>query len=129
MKPEELGSDIVKAAELRGRGGAGFPCGVKWSFLPETRWQDVRYLCINCDEAEPGTFKDRLLVDFDPHSVIEGIAIACYACNLRHVHTSLFEVSGSELKQRLCKHAIDEAYEHGIFGSQGLMNGANRLCS
>ena len=60
MKPEEV-VDIVKAAELRGRGGAGFPCGVKWTFLPEPDGK-VRYLCINCDEAEPGTFKDRLLV-------------------------------------------------------------------
>ena len=64
-KPEEI-VEIIKVAELRGRGGAGFPCGVKWTFLPEPDGE-TRYLCINCDEAEPGTFKDRLLVDFDPH--------------------------------------------------------------
>ena len=80
MQPADIVSKI-KDAELRGRGGAGFPCGMKWSFLPEADGKP-RYLCINCDEAEPGTFKDRLLVDFDPHSVIEGIAIACYACKL-----------------------------------------------
>ena len=80
MSPEDVVS-IVKQAELRGRGGAGFPCGVKWTFLPEPDGKS-RYMCINCDEAEPGTFKDRLLVDFDPHLVIEGLAIACYACKL-----------------------------------------------
>jgi len=120
MKPEEV-VDIVKDAELRGRGGAGFPCGVKWTFLPEPDG-DVRYLCVNCDEAEPGTFKDRLLVDFDPHSVIEGIAIACYACKL---DTVFFFIRGEWAEQAIImQRAIDEAYEHGIFGSQGIMNGA-----
>jgi NADH-quinone oxidoreductase subunit F len=120
MKPEEV-VDIVKSAELRGRGGAGFPCGVKWTFLPEPDGK-VRYLCINCDEAEPGTFKDRLLVDFDPHSVIEGIAIACYACKL---DTAFFFIRGEwEAQAKIMQIAIDEAYAHGIFGSQGIMNGA-----
>ena len=120
MKPEEIVSEI-KDAELRGRGGAGFPCGMKWSFLPEIDGKP-RYLCINCDEAEPGTFKDRLLVDFDPHSVIEGIAIACYACQL---DTAYFFIRGEWVEQaKIMQHAIDEAYEKGIFGKQGLMNGA-----
>ncbi|MDP7006158.1 MAG: NADH-quinone oxidoreductase subunit NuoF [Phycisphaerales bacterium] len=119
-RPEEV-VDIVKSAELRGRGGAGFPCGVKWTFLPEPDGES-RYLCVNCDEAEPGTFKDRLLVDFDPHSVIEGIAIACYACNL---DKAFFFMRGEwETQAKIVQNAIDEAYENGIFGSQGLMNGA-----
>jgi NADH-quinone oxidoreductase subunit F len=118
--PEEL-VNIVKDAELRGRGGAGFPCGLKWTFLPEQDGK-TRYMCINCDEAEPGTFKDRLLVDFDPHSVIEGIAIACYACQL---DIAYFFIRGEWVEQaKITQTAIDEAYANGIFGSQGLMNGA-----
>ena len=84
MEPSAI-IDEVKNAILRGRGGAGFPAGMKWSFLPPEDGQP-RYLAINCDEAEPGTFKDRLLVDFDPHLVLEGIAIACWACKLDHAY-------------------------------------------
>ena len=80
MDPADV-VEAVKASQLRGRGGAGFPCGVKWGFLPEPDG-GRRYLAINCDEAEPGTFKDRLLVDYDPHLVLEGIAICCWACKL-----------------------------------------------
>ncbi len=121
MPPSEV-VDIVKDAELRGRGGAGFPCGAKWTFLPEPDGK-ARYLCINCDEAEPGTFKDRLLVDFDPHSVIEGIAIACYACQL---DCAYFFMRGEWATQaKIVQKAIDEAYANGIFGSQGLMNGSS----
>jgi len=120
-KPEEI-VEIIKVAELRGRGGAGFPCGVKWTFLPEPDGE-TRYLCINCDEAEPGTFKDRLLVDFDPHSVIEGIAITCYACKL---DTAFFFIRGEwEEQAKIMQHAIDEAYEFGIFGSQGILGGSS----
>jgi len=119
MPPEEVVS-IVKDAELRGRGGAGFPFGVKWTFLPEPDGK-TRYLCVNCDEAEPGTFKDRLLVDFDPHSVIEGMAIASYACKLDSVY---FFIRGEWAEQAIImQNAIDEAYANGIFGSQGLMGG------
>mgnify|MGYP003331622505 CR=1 FL=1 len=71
--------EAVKAGVVRGRGGAGFPAGVKWSFLAPVDG-GPRYLAVNCDEAEPGTFKDRLLVDFDPHAVLEGMAIAMHAC-------------------------------------------------
>ena len=121
MSPEEV-VNIVKDAELRGRGGAGFPCGVKWTFLPEPDGKE-RYLCVNCDEAEPGTFKDRLLVDFDPHSVIEGMAIACYACKL---DVTYFFIRGEWVEQaKIMQNAIDEAYANGVFGPQGLMNGAS----
>ena len=63
---------------LRGRGGAGFPTGVKWGFLPKD-YQGPRYLCCNADESEPGTFKDRQLIERDPHQMLEGIVLACYA--------------------------------------------------
>ena len=120
MKPEEVVS-IVKDSNLRGRGGAGFPTGLKWTFLPPPDGQP-RYLAINADESEPGTFKDRLLMDFDPHSVLEGIAIACYACKL---DVAYFYIRGEYYHQaRMMERAIREAYEHGIFGPTGLLNGA-----
>jgi NADH-quinone oxidoreductase subunit F len=121
MQPSEIVNQ-VKDANLRGRGGAGFPAGLKWTFLPPPDGK-TRYLCINCDEAEPGTFKDRLLVDFDPHLVLEGIAIACYACQL---DTAFFFIRGEYHHQaKVMQRAIDEAYAKGIFGGKGLMNGAS----
>ena len=118
-KPEEI-IEEVKGAVLRGRGGAGFPAGLKWSFLPDADG-GRRYLAVNCDEAEPGTFKDRLLCDFDPHLVLEGIAIACYACRL---DTAYFFIRGEYHHQaKVMQRAIDEAYEHGVFGKQGLLKG------
>ena len=90
MKPDEV-TEEVKKSQLRGRGGAGFPCGLKWTFLPKVtvdasgKESDAgqRYLAVNADESEPCTFKDRLLMDFDPHLMLEGIAIACYACRIK----------------------------------------------
>ena len=81
MEPKDI-IDVVKDAELRGRGGAGFPAGMKWSFLPP---QDggQRFLAINCDESEPATFKDQVLTEFDPHIVIEGIAICKFVWDIR----------------------------------------------
>lgn len=69
--------DEVKAANVRGRGGAGFPAGQKWSFLPTGKYP--RYLVVNADESEPGTFKDRMIMEYDPHQLIEGIILTCYA--------------------------------------------------
>jgi len=121
MKPSEV-VELVKGAVLRGRGGAGFPAGLKWSFLPPSDG-GPRYLAINCDEAEPGTFKDRLLVDFDPHSVLEGIAIAAYACQTQ---VAYFFIRGEYHHQaKVFQKAIDEAYANGVFGTQGLMRGAS----
>ncbi|MEZ4771440.1 MAG: NADH-quinone oxidoreductase subunit NuoE [Caldilineales bacterium] len=74
--------ETVKAAGLRGRGGAGFPTGVKWGFLPAGVYP--RYLVVNADESEPGTFKDRLIMEYDPHQLIEGIILACYATEASH---------------------------------------------
>ena len=122
MKPAEV-VDLIKESQLRGRGGAGFPCGLKWTFLPEPDG-GRRYLALNCDEAEPCTFKDRLLIDFDPHLVLEGIAIACYACQL---DTAYFFIRGEYHKQaKVVQNAIDEAYANGIFGKQGLLKGKSK---
>jgi NADH-quinone oxidoreductase subunit F len=85
MKPQEV-TDLVKASGLRGRGGAGFPTGVKWSFLPNTIWP--HYVVANADESEPGTFKDREIMERNPMQFLEGVAIACYAvgANLGYVY-------------------------------------------
>lgn len=77
MKPEQIAAE-VKEAMVKGRGGAGFPAGTKWGFLPKNDPRPV-YLCCNADEGEPGTFKDRQIMQYDPHLLIEGIAIAAYA--------------------------------------------------
>src|SRR3990172_906915 len=79
LTPQDV-QRIVKDSNLRGRGGAGFPTGMKWSFVPmgpEAR--RPKYLCVNADEMEPGTFKDRLLLEGDPHLLIEGVIISSYA--------------------------------------------------
>ena len=73
--PEKILEEI-KSSNIRGRGGAGFPTGVKWGFLAE---DEDRYLVINADESEPGTFKDRILLERDPHQLIEGIIITCFS--------------------------------------------------
>ena len=115
--------ELVKGGVVRGRGGAGFPAGLKWSFLPPPDG-GKRYLAINCDEAEPGTFKDRLLVDFDPHLVLEGIAIAMHACQL---DVAYFFIRGEYHHQaKVFQKAIDEAYANGIFGPQGMMRGTGK---
>jgi NADH-quinone oxidoreductase subunit F len=121
MKPDAV-TEEVKKSVLRGRGGAGFPTGLKWTFLPKLKVDEQgkeedagqRYLAINADESEPGTFKDRLLMDFDPHLVLEGIAIACYACRIK---TAFIFIRGEYHHQaRVLEEAIQEAYAKGIFG-------------
>ena len=123
MDPAAVVSE-VKDSQLRGRGGAGFPTGLKWSFLPKSDDpNDVgqRYLAVNADESEPGTFKDRLLMDFDPHLMLEGIAICAYACRISKAY---IYIRGEYHHQaRVVENAIREAYEHGIFGGKGLFNG------
>src|SRR5690625_5010629 len=76
MTPEEV-HEAVKASGLRGRGGAGFPTGVKWGFLPDDG--RPRYMCCNADESEPATFNNRLLIEFNPHLLIEGILLSAFA--------------------------------------------------
>ncbi len=132
MKPDAV-TDEVKKSALRGRGGAGFPTGLKWTFLPkvtadgEGREPDAatigqRYLAVNADESEPGTFKDRLLMDFDPHLLLEGIAICGYACR---ISTAYIFIRGEYHHQaRVLEKAIAEAYANGVFGGKGLLHGA-----
>ncbi len=123
MQPEAVVEE-VKKSQLRGRGGAGFPTGLKWTFLPKLKPGEdpgQRYLCVNADESEPGTFKDRLLLDFDPHLQLEGIAIACYACRIR---TAYIFIRGEYHHQaKVTENAIKEAYAQGIFGGKGLLSG------
>jgi len=107
--------DIVKMvidSGLRGRGGAGFPCGTKWTFLPKDL--HPRYLAVNFDESEPCTFKDRYLCEYDPHIMLEGIAIAAYANSITN---SYIFIRGEYHKQfHILEDAVKEAYDNGIFG-------------
>src|SRR5438270_10206526 len=111
--PEQL-IDMVKASNLRGRGGAGFPTGLKWSFLPKQSDKPV-YLCVNADESEPGTFKDREIIEFDPHQLLEGIIISSYAirCHLAFIYIRGEFVFGAKVLDK----AIEEAYAKGYLGN------------
>ncbi len=82
QSPQQVG-ETVKEATVLGRGGAGFPAGIKWSFAPEGVWP--RYIVVNGDESEPGTYKDRILMERDPHQLIEGCLIAAYAIGAAQV--------------------------------------------
>ncbi len=111
--------DEVKKASLRGRGGAGFPAGIKWGFLPKN--DRPRVLVINADEGEPGTFKDRLIMSRGPHLLIEGIAIAAFALN---AHMSYIYIRGEFVKEaNILNEAIDEAYAKGFLGKNILGSG------
>ncbi len=110
MSPAEITGE-VKGSMLRGRGGAGFPAGVKWGFLAPSR---PSYLVVNADESEPGTFKDRQLMERDPHQMVEGIVIASYANEVNH---AFVYVRGEYPKAaRRVQKAVDEAYEAGYLG-------------
>ena len=115
MKSSEI-IDLVKTSELRGRGGAGFSAGLKWSFLPDPDGEP-RYLAVNADESEPGTFKDRILMDCDPHLMIEGIAITCHATQS---DTAYIFIRGEYHKQfHVLEKALAEAYANKIIGKGG----------
>ncbi|MCK6456543.1 MAG: NADH-quinone oxidoreductase subunit NuoF [Phycisphaerae bacterium] len=111
MSPEQV-VEVVTAANLRGRGGAGFPAGVKWSFLPKDR--RITYLCVNADESEPGTFNNRALMEGDPHQVLEGILISGYATRTTTAYIYM-RVEFHEQFHVLQK-ALDAAYAAGLFG-------------
>jgi NADH-quinone oxidoreductase subunit F len=111
MSPAEIAAE-VKEASLLGRGGAGFPAGVKWGFCPEGVWP--RYLVVNGDESEPGTYKDRMLMERDPHQLIEGILITCYAVGCGQAF--LYVRGEMALAQERLAVALNEAYEAGYVG-------------
>src|SRR6202011_6108263 len=114
--PEKMAAwiiDTVKASNLRGRGGAGFPTGMKWSFVPKQS-EKPKYILVNGDESEPGTCKDRLIVEYDPHSLIEGVIIAGLAVGaklgfiyLRGEYRYLLEIM---------EKAVADAYAKGFLG-------------
>src|SRR5206468_2931317 len=110
----------VKTSGLRGRGGAGFPCGVKWSFIKPDEKKPV-YLICNADESEPGTFKDRYIIHEDPHQLLEGIAISCFALNAR---TAYIYIRGEFPEgAKILERAIEEAHEHNFLGKNILGSG------
>jgi NADH-quinone oxidoreductase subunit F len=119
LKPAEI-VDMVKKSGLRGRGGAGFPTGMKWGFVPKNLGKPI-YLCVNSDESEPGTFKDRLIVEKDPHQLIEGIIISAYAldCHQAFIYIRGEFTHGANVLNR----AIAEAYAKGYLGKNILGSG------
>jgi len=112
LKPEEV-TEQVKASNLRGRGGAGFVAGMKWGFLPKESPKPV-YLCCNADESEPGTFKDRAIIEWNTHILLEGILIAAYAIKS---HIAYIYIRGEfALGAKRLEEAIAEAYAKGLLG-------------
>ena len=117
--PEQVVSEVKKSA-LRGRGGAGFPTGLKWSFMPRNFAGD-KYVVCNSDEGEPGTFKDRDILRYNPHALIEGMIIGAYAMGCargyNYIHGEIWEV------YERCEEAVREAYEAGFLGRDILGSG------
>lgn len=112
MKPEEIIEEL-KVSNLRGRGGAGFPTGMKWSFVPRSS-PKPKYIVVNADESEPGTCKDRLLIEYDPHQLLEGMLIAGLAVD---AHAGYIYIRGEyRYLIDIMDKAIAEAYERGYLG-------------
>jgi len=119
MTPEEVINE-VSAANLRGLGGAGFPAGRKWSFVPKETDQP-KYLVVNADEGEPGTFKDRYIMERDPHALLEGMIIAAYAIGS---HKAYVYIRGEYFRSaKRLQRAVDEAYREGWLGENILGTG------
>ncbi len=119
MTPEEIVA-VVKASGLRGRGGAGFPTGMKWSFMPKEDGQP-HYLCCNADESEPGTFKDREILRWTPHALIEGCAIGCLGIR---ADSCIIFVRGEYTEPgRILEAALAEAYAAGSIGADAMGSG------
>lgn len=113
--------DQVKASGLRGRGGAGFSTGMKWSFMPKEVGERPHYLVINADEGEPGTCKDREIMRNDPHKLIEGALIASFAMQ---AHATYCYVRGEFYREtEALQRAVDEAYENGLIGDNACGTG------
>src|SRR5579863_4026042 len=121
MSPAEV-VEVVKKSNLRGRGGAGFPTGMKWSFVPMT--SDAprpKYIVCNADEMEPGTFKDRLLMEGDPHQLVEGMAVAGHAIQADVAY--IFIRGEYLLSEERLRRAIAEAYQKNYLGKNILGSG------
>ncbi len=121
VQPNDV-TEIVKKSGLRGRGGAGFPTGVKWGFLPKD-YRGPIYLCCNADESEPGTFKDRQLMERDPHQMIEGCLLACYA--IRAEVCFVYIRGEYTLATAILERALAEARRAGYVGHNVLGSGVN----
>jgi NADH-quinone oxidoreductase subunit F len=114
FKPDEI-IDQVKKSGLRGRGGAAFSAGLKWSFMPKST-DKPKYLCVNGDESEPGSFKDRQIFEYNPHQLIEGILITCYAIGAK---TAYVYIRGEYHKWiKLFEKALTDAYAYGFVGDR-----------
>ncbi len=119
MSPDDV-TTVVKNSNLRGRGGACFPTGLKWTFMPK-QTDKPKYLCCNGDESEPGSFKDREIFEKNPHQFIEGVLLACYAMGIKAAYVY---IRGEYFKWiNLLQDALDDAYKKGyigknIFGSE-----------
>jgi len=123
MSPQDV-QNIVKASNLRGRGGAGFPTGAKWSFVPMGKEAPrPKYLVVNADEMEPGTFKDRMLLEGDPHQIIEGVITSAYAIEAEQAF--IFIRWAYKLAARRLEAAIAEAYAYNYLGKNILGSGFN----
>ena len=114
--------EMVKRSGLRGRGGAGFPTGLKWSFMP--KHDGEKYILCNSDESEPGTCKDRDILRYNPHAVLEGLAIACYATNTRVAYNYMRGEFHHEPYEHI-EEALAEAYRHGWLGKNILGSGVD----
>lgn len=120
LSPQEQLRNEVKTSGLRGRGGAGFSTGMKWSFINHNCGKPI-YLVCNCDESEPGTFKDRQIVHKDPHQLIEGIVISCYA---NEVHQAYIYMRGEfDQGAQIVNRALQEARDNGFLGKNILGSG------
>jgi len=119
MEPGEI-VEIIKKSGLRGRGGAGFPTGMKWSFVPRETKKPV-YLCCNADESEPGSFKDREILERDPHQMLEGILIGCYAISSKKAF--IYIRGEMPYGAKVIQDAINEAYQKGYLGRNILNSG------
>ena len=118
--PEDV-VEIVKASGLRGRGGAGFPTGLKWSFMPKQNTGKPHYLVVNADESEPGTCKDREIIRHEPHKLVEGCLVAGFAMRAQAAY---IYIRGEFYNEALhLQHAIEEAYEAGLIGKNACGSG------
>jgi len=121
MAPADVTKMVVDSG-LRGRGGAGFPCGLKWTFLPKDHPGPI-YLAVNADESEPGTFNNRILMEQDPHQLIEGIAIACHAIKSEKAFLYIRYEYGRSY--RTLFKAVQECYAAGLLGKNIQGSGVN----